>query len=356
MKLDIPISETDPATNSIARCRARARFDALGRRGATFLGCEVPILCGAMSWVSERNLVAAVCDAGGYGVLAVGGMGPAMLANEIDATRALTHRPFGVNLVTVHPQFDALVEICADRVPDLVVLGGSLPPRPAIMRLKSAGARVACFSPTLAVARRLLRIGVDALIIEGSEAGGHIGPTATSVLAQEILPAISDVPVFVAGGIGRGEAIVAYLQMGAAGCQLGTLFACATESIAHPNFKAALIRASARDAVVSRGMSDLFDIIPVRALANKAQEEFLVAQRELIESVRQGKIDRTGARAAIEHFWAGRLRRAVIGGDIDNGSLMAGESVGMVQREQSAKAIIDALVDQAVNMLLMEKV
>ncbi len=352
MKLEFPFRETNAATNSAARRRAHAQFNKLGRRGAAFLGCEVPILCGAMSWLSERNLVAAVSEAGGYGVLAVGGMAPTMLADEIDATRVLTRRPFGVNLVTVHPQFDALIEVCANRVPDLVVLGGSLPSRRAITQLKSAGIRVACFSPTLAVARRLLRIGVDALIIEGSEAGGHIGPTATSVLAQEILPAVSEVPVFVAGGIGRGEAIAAYLQLGAAGCQLGTLFACATELTAHPNFKAALIRASARDAVVSRALSDMFDVIPVRALANKAMDEFLVAQRELIESVRQGKIDRSGAQAAIEHFWAGRLRRAVIGGDIENGSLMAGQSVGMVQREQSVKAIIDALVDQAVDMLL----
>jgi enoyl-[acyl-carrier protein] reductase II len=308
----------------------------------------VPILCGAMSWVSERNLVSAVSNAGGFGVLAAAAMPPDDLAEEISATRKLTARPFGVNLVTMHPQFDALVETCAELGADTVVLGGSLPPKRAFERLKSVGTRVICFGPSLAIARRLIRSGADALIIEGSEAGGHIGAVSTSVLAQEILPEVRDVPVFVAGGIGRGDAIAAYLSMGAAGCQLGTRFVCAHESIAHPNLKRAFIQASARDAVPSPRLDEMFSVIPVRALANKAMDEFLAIQRDLLERHRRGDIDRSGAQEALEHFWAGRLRRAVIHGDVENGSLMAGQSVGMVHAEQSVAEIIDELVAQAV--------
>ncbi|MBT5457246.1 MAG: 2-nitropropane dioxygenase [Rhodospirillaceae bacterium] len=324
----------------------------MAHAGTSFLGCDVPILCGAMSWVSERNLVAAVSNAGGFGVLAASVMTPEALTAEIDATRALTTRPFGVNLVTLHPRLNDQIETCVERAVDLVVLGGSLPPSGSVKRLKSAGIRVVCFAPTLALAHRLVRSGADALIIEGAEAGGHIGPTATSVLAQEILPSLSSVPVFIAGGIGRGEAIAAYLQLGAAACQLGTRFVCATESIAHPNFKAALIKATARDAVVSPRLSEMFSVIPVRALANKAMDDYRETQLELMERCRRGEIDRQGAQDAIENFWAGRLRRAVILGDVENGSLMAGQSVALVHAEQSVAEIIEELVDQAVNMLM----
>ena len=357
--LNMPINAlaTDAAStkDTTARHIARQRFDDLGRAGSAFLGCDVPILCGAMSWVSERNLVAAIANAGGFGVLAAAAMAPDALAEEIHATRALTAYPFGVNLVTLHPQFDALIETCIELAVDLVVLGGSLPPSGSVKRLKAAGIRVICFGPSLAVARRLVRSGVDALIIEGAEAGGHIGPTATTVLAQEILPVLSDIPVFVAGGIGRGEAIAAYLQIGAAGCQLGTRFVCATESIAHPNFKAALIKAAARDAVVSPRLSEIFSVIPVRALSNKAMDDFRETQIELMERCRRGEIDRQGAQEAIEHFWAGRLRRAVVQGDIENGSLMAGQSVALVRSEQSAAEIIGELVEQAVDALMVRE-
>ena len=205
--------------------------------------------------------------------------------------------------------------------------------------------------PALALARKLVRQGVDALVVEGMEAGGHVGPVSTSVLAQEILPAVDEVPVFVAGGIGRGEAVLAYLEMGAAGCQLGTRFVCATESVAHPRFKQAFIRASARDAVTSVQLDPRFPVIPVRAIANRATQRFLEMQRRTIEAVDRGELDQKQAQLAIEHFWAGSLRRAAIEGDVEEGSLMAGQSVGMVQRTQSAKEIIDELVDQAAQYL-----
>ncbi|MGH7088921.1 MAG: NAD(P)H-dependent flavin oxidoreductase, partial [Stellaceae bacterium] len=183
------------------------------------------------------------------------------------------------------------------------------------------------------------------------EAGGHIGPVATGVLAQEILPHLGEAPVFVAGGIGHGEAIVSYLELGAVGVQLGTRFVCAHESIAHPRFKQAFLRASARDAVPSPQLDPRFPVIPVRALANDGTREFIALQNAVIERVNRGELQAKEAQLEIEHFWAGALRRAVIEGDVERGSLMAGQSVGMVTREQSTRAIIDELMGQAVEAL-----
>jgi enoyl-[acyl-carrier protein] reductase II len=223
-----------------------------------------------------------------------------------------------------------------------------LPPKGSIEAIKAGGAKLICFAPTLALGKKLVRSGVDALIIEGMEAGGHIGPVATGVLAQEILPELAvDVPIFVAGGIGRGEVIAAYLEMGAAGVQLGSRFVCATESIAHPAFKKAFIRASARDAVASVQIDPRLPVIPVRALKNAGTEAFTAKQREVAQMLDEGKIDMTAAQLEIEHFWSGALRKAVIDGDVEHGSVMAGQSVGMVTSEQSAADIIATLLDQA---------
>lgn len=327
------------------------QLDRLWRRGCEFLGSRYAILGGAMTWVSERNLVAAISNAGGFGVIASGSMTPDRLGEEIDATRALTDRPFGVNLITLHPQLLDLVAVCAGRGVSHVVLAGGLPPAPAVAAIKAAGAKAICFAPALSIARKLVRSGADAIVIEGMEAGGHIGPVATSVLAQEILPHLSDVPVFVAGGIGRGEAIVGYLEMGAAGCQLGSRFVCATESIAHPAFKKAFVRASARDAVPSVQLDARFPVIPVRALANAATRRFTEKQREVIARFETGELDQKQAQLEIEHFWAGALRRAVVDGDVETGSVMAGQSVGMVTREQPTAEIIAELVEQAMTAL-----
>lgn len=326
---------------------ARTRLDHLWRRGCAFLGSETAIMGGAMTWVSERHLVSAISNAGGFGVLACGSMGPDRLAEEIAATRALTTRPFGVNLINMHPELERLVDVCREQGVGHVVIAGGLPSGPIIKRIKDGGAKSLAFAPALVAAKRLLRHGIDALIIEGSEAGGHIGPVATSVLAQEILPEIREVPVFLAGGIGRGEAIISALEAGAAGVQLGTRFVCAAESIAHPNFKQAFIRASARDAQPSTQIDPRFPVIPVRALANEGTKRFMDTQRALIAKVDRGEMTREAAQLAIEHFWAGALRRAVIDGDVENGSLMAGQSVGMVSREQPTAEIIAELLAQA---------
>ena len=321
-------------------------------RGAAFLGSEVAILGGAMSWVSERNLVAAISNAGGFGVIACGAMTPDLLYAEIEATQALTSKPFGVNLITMHPQLDDLIAICGNMNVSHVVLAGGLPPKGSLEAIKATGAKVICFAPALALAKKLIRSGVDALVVEGMEAGGHIGPVSTSVLVQEILPEVAEqVPVFVAGGIGRGEAIAGYLDQGAAGVQLGTRFVCATESIAHPNFKKAFLRASARDAVASVQIDPRLPVIPVRALRNAGGELFTAKQREVASSLDEGRVAMAEAQLQIEHYWAGALRRAVIDGDVEHGSVMAGQSVGMVTREEPVAAIIAELMTEAAHAL-----
>lgn len=320
----------------------------LMKRGTDFLGCEVAIMCGAMSWVSERSLVSAISNAGGFGVIACGAMTPELLDNEIAATKALTARPFGVNLITMHPQLFDLIEVCAKHQVGHIVLAGGLPPKGSLEAIKETGAKVICFAPALTLAKKFIRSGVDALVIEGSEAGGHIGPVATSVLAQEILPEVAEqVPVFVAGGIARGELIASYLEMGASGVQLGTRFVCANESIAHPDFKKAFLRANARDAVASVQIDPRLPVIPVRALKNAGTEEFTRKQIEVANMLDAGTVDMNAAQLEIEHFWAGALRRAVIDGDVENGSLMAGQSVGMVNKEEPVADIIASLIAEA---------
>ncbi len=323
------------------------KLNNLWQRGRELLGCEHAIMGGAMSWVSERNLVSALSNAGAFGVIAASSMPPELLHKEIQATQQMTQKPFGVNLILMHPKLDELVEVCVANKVTHVVLAGGMPKAPTINRLKEGGCKVIAFAPTAAIGKKLVRMGVDALIIEGTEAGGHIGPVSTSVLAQEILPMIKDVPVFVAGGIGRGEMIATYLEMGASGVQLGTRFVCASESIAHANFKKAFINANARDAMPSVQYHPDFAVIPVRAIVNNASEEFTRFQKETVEKVFAGAQTKEEGQLAIEHFWAGSLRRAVIEGDVDRGSLMAGQSVGMVQCIQTAQEIVDELVQQA---------
>ncbi|MGI8705961.1 MAG: NAD(P)H-dependent flavin oxidoreductase [Sphingomicrobium sp.] len=337
-----------PEQRALHPAAGHARLRELMHRGTEFLGCEVAIMGGAMSWVSERNLVSAISNAGGFGVIACGAMGPELLDTEIAETKARTDRPFGVNLITMHPQLSELIDTCVKHGVGHVVLAGGLPPGWAIDKIKASGAMLMAFAPALSLAKKLIRSKVDALVIEGMEAGGHIGPVSTSVLAQEILPHVCrDIPVFIAGGIGRGEAIAAYIEMGAVGVQIGTRFVCAHESIAHPSFKKAFIRASARDAVLSVQIDARLPVIPVRALRNKETERFAAKQREVAELLDKGELEMAEAQLQIEHYWAGALRRAAIDGDVETGSVMAGQSVGMVTREEPVAEIIRELVDEA---------
>jgi len=335
-------------TRSVHGDAGMIRLKELMARGLEFLGTEWAIMGGAMSWISERHLVSAISNAGGFGVIACGAMPPELLDKEIGGTKALTDKPFGVNLITMHPQLSELIDVCSKHEVTHVVLAGGLPPGGAIERIKSHGAKLIVFTPALALAKKLMRSGADALVIEGMEAGGHIGPVSTSVLAQEILPHVAaEIPVFVAGGIGRGEAIAAYLEMGAVGVQLGTRFVCANECIAHPNFKKAFLRASARDAIPSVQIDPRLPVIPVRALKNREMENFAAKQREVAQKLDDGAIEMAEAQLQIEHYWAGALRRAVIDGDVESGSVMAGQSVGMVKREEPVAEILTELVDEA---------
>ena len=328
------------------------RLKRLMQRGRDFLGCEFAVMGGAMSWISERNLVSALSNAGAFGVIACGAMTPDLLDTEIAETKARTSKPFGVNLITMHPALSELIDVCAKHGVSHVVLAGGLPPPGSIDRIKGSGAKLICFAPALALAKKLIRSGVDALVIEGMEAGGHIGPVSTSVLAQEILPPLSaELPIFVAGGIGHGGLMAGYLEMGAAGVQLGTRFVCAHECIAHPNFKKAFIRASARDAITSVQIDPRLPVIPVRALKNREMEAFAAKQRQVADLLDKGEVEMAEAQLQIEHYWAGALRRAVIEGDVEAGSVMAGQSVGMVKDEAPVSDILRQLMDEAAHAL-----
>jgi enoyl-[acyl-carrier protein] reductase II len=323
------------------------RLKRLMQRGTDFLGCEVAILGGAMSWISERNLVSALSNAGAFGVIACGAMTPELLDTEIAETRKRTDRPFGVNLITMHPQLSELIDVCGKHGVGHIVLAGGLPPTGSIDRIKGTGAKLICFAPAFALAKKLIRSGVDALVIEGMEAGGHIGPVSTSVLAQEILPPLAGKSRYSSPAASAMAASSRLSRMGAVGVQLGTRFVCATECIAHPNFKKAFIRASARDAIPSVQIDPRLPVIPVRAIKNREMESFSAKQREVAALLDAGSVEMAEAQLQIEHYWAGALRRAVIDGDCDTGSVMAGQSVGMVTKEEPAAAILKSLVDQA---------
>jgi enoyl-[acyl-carrier protein] reductase II len=206
---------------------------------------------------------------------------------------------------------------------------------------------VLCFAPTVEVARKLISLGAHALIIEGHEAGGHIGPVSTSVLAEQILPRTGEVPVFVAGGIASGMLMVHYLMIGASGVQLGTRFAVAEESPAHPEFKKALIRAKSKDAVPTAQFDPRLKVIPVRALVNEGTRDFATLQLGLVAQLERGQVTPEEAAMKLEEFWIGGLRKAAVDGDVEHGSVMAGQSVGLVKKVQPVREIIEELVETA---------
>lgn len=335
--------------------KERAELELLWKRGTDFFGTEYAILGGAMSWISERNLVSAISNAGAFGVLAGGVMSAKRLSDEIEATKKLTTRPFGVNIVTLTHHLDDLIDVCGQHKVKFIVFAGGIPKESSIRRARNTGAKIIAFAPALGLAKRLIRLGVDALVIEGSEAGGHIGPVSLNVLAQEILPHVTDVPVFVAGGIGRGETALSYLEQGASGVQLGTLFAASEESIAHANFKAAFKRANSRDASATVQLDERFPIIPVRGISNTCSKDFMRHQQDVINRFHKEEVSREDAQMEIENFWAGALRRAVIDGDVENGSLMAGQSVGLVKEIRPVRDIVNGMVDQILEAMAKRK-
>jgi enoyl-[acyl-carrier protein] reductase II len=317
------------------------RFFEGGRR---FLGVDYPFVCGAMTWISDPILVSAVCNAGAFGCLAGGNAPPSVVEEQIRETRRRTTGPFGVNLITISPSYrDQLELICSMDVP-YVIFAGSFPKEREVVRAKSCGAKVLCFASTRSIARRMLRYGADGLILEGTEAGGHIGDVALSVLIQQVLFEVEDVPVIVAGGIATGRMSAHMFLMGAAGVQLGTVFAVAEESCAHQAFKDKYVRANARDAVATPQFDSRLPVVAVRALRNRGHNDFARLQRDLLGKLDQELISRAEAQEQVEQFWVGALRRAVNDGDISHGSLMAGQSVGLVEKVRTVREIIGQLV------------
>jgi enoyl-[acyl-carrier protein] reductase II len=319
-------------------------FDTITKRGREFLGVRYPFICGAMTWVSDPNLVAAVSNAGGFASLAGGNAPTAELERQIRQTRRLTDKPFGVNLITIAPAYRGHLETITRLKVPVVIFAGSFPRRGDVETAKAAGSKVLCFASTESIARRMLDFGADGLILEGMEAGGHVGRVTLMVLLQQVLFEISEVPVFVAGGIATGRMCAHLFLMGAAGVQMGTHFAVAKESCAHPDFKKAFLKAQARSAVSTPQFDSRLPVVAVRALRNLATDDFKDLQLDLIRKMDRGEIRREEAQEAVERFWMGRLRAAVVEGDIEHGSLMAGQSVGLVNREMTVKEIIDDLV------------
>lgn len=318
-------------------------------RGNKFLGTKYPIMCGAMTWLSERNLVSAISNSGGFGIIACGSMNVAQLEKEIQETKKLTKNFFGVNLILLHPEIDDLIECCVANNVNLVVFAGGFPKKRQIEILKNKSIKTMCFATTLSIAKKMISYGIDSIVLEGNEAGGHIGPVSINVLVQEILPEIDEVPIFVAGGIGRGEIILKFLELGAAGCQIGTRFVCSKESIAHQNFKDVFLRSEARNAQVSVRIDDRFPVIPVRAIENNATKMFATEQKKMVDLIDKKQISLKDAQLAIEHFWSGSLKNAVLNGDIENGSLMAGQSVSLVKKIQTVEEIFHELLEQMDN-------
>jgi enoyl-[acyl-carrier protein] reductase II len=320
------------------------RFFDNGRR---FLGCRFPIMCGAMTWVSDPELVSHMGRCGGFGLLAGGNAPVEVLEKQIEKTRSLSSDPFGVNLITIAPAYQEQLDMVCQMGCDVVVFAGSIPKENEIQRAKDSGARVICFAPTEQLALKLIKMGTDALILEGSEAGGHIGPVSLTVLLQQILFVVDSVPIFVAGGIATGRMMAHLLMMGAAGIQMGTRFVMSEECAVHPDFKETFRKAKARDAVATPQFDSRLPVIPVRALKNVGTDAFGKLQLSLLRKLEDNTIDRMNAQYEVERFWMGALRNAVVDGDMKTGSLMAGQSVGLADKILPLQGIFDELISDA---------
>lgn len=319
-------------------------LDRLSEGGRSFLGVRYPFLCGAMTWVSDPKLVASIGNAGGFASLAGGNAPSGILEKQIRETRQLTNKPFGLNLITIAPAYRDHLALVREMEIPFVIFAGSFPRRPEVQLVKKTGAKVLCFASTESMARRLLAYGADALILEGMEAGGHIGQVTLTILLQQILFKVPDIPIFVGGGLATGRMCAHMFLMGAAGVQLGTRFAIARESCAHPLFKETFIKARARDAVSTSQFDSRLPIIAVRALHNRGTDDFGKLQLKLIDRIDKGTITRPEAQKQVEEFWMSRLRDAVIDGDVSYGSVMAGQSVGLVNSIMSVQEIMDELI------------
>ena len=325
----------------------------LMKRGAEFLGSRYPILCGAMTWVSEPKLVSAVCNNGCFGCIAGGNAPTEILAAQIEETRRLTKNNFGVNLITIAPSYQNHLAMLKDARVPYIILAGSFPKEMEVAEAKATGAKVLCFASTISIAERMIRFGADAIILEGSEAGGHIGHVSSMILIQQLLFKYAEqVPIFVAGGVATGKMMAHLLMMGASGVQLGTRFVMTEECSVHPRFKEVFLKANARDAIATPQYDSKLPVVAVRALKNKGMQEFGALQLRLLRELESGKIHRQEAQEEVERFWVGALRRAAVDGDVDGGSLMAGQAVGLMDKIMPISDLVCELLDDANSALL----
>jgi len=309
------------------------RSESKANRICRMLDIRYPIFLGGMAHVSRAPLVTAVSDAGGLGIIGSGGMSAEMLAEQIALVREKTNQPFGVNLMLMDPNIDEQVAVVVrERVP--VVTTGAGNPTKHLNQLRSAGIKVFPVVPVTALARRMERAGVDGIIAEGTESGGHVGEVTTMVLVPQVVDAVS-VPVVAAGGIADGRGLAAALALGAEGVQIGTVFLASAEAPVHDNYKQAILNANDRSTLVTGR-----DIgAPVRAIANKMTKEFARYEKE-------GR-----PLEEFEHLAVGGLCRAVYEGDVDTGSLMAGQIAGLIGEIKPVQTIIEDMVRTAAGLL-----
>ncbi len=296
-------------------------------------GIEYPIFQGGMAWVSDYHLAAAVSEAGGLGIVAAGHLTPDEVRFQIRKTKELTSKPFGVNIMLMSPYTDDLIQLVIEERVAVVTTGAGNPGK-YVKALKEAGIRVIPVVASVALAKRMEREGVDAVIAEGMESGGHIGEITTMALVPQVVDAVS-IPVIAAGGIGDARGFLAALFLGAEGVQMGTRFALSKECQVHPNWKNMYIKAKDRDTVIT-GRSTGH---PVRIIKNKLARRFEQLERE-------------GASIEeLEKLGSGALKAAALEGDIEWGSVMAGQIVGMLKEEKSVKEIIDEIIEGARKLL-----
>lgn len=292
------------------------------------LGIEYPIIQGGMAWVADYHLAAAVSEAGGLGIIGAGGAPASWVQEQIREARKLTDKPFGVNIMLMNPEADQIAQVIVDEGVKVVTTGAGSPEK--YMKMwKEAGVKVIPVIASVALAKRMERCGADAVVAEGTESGGHIGETTTMALVPQVVDAVN-IPVIAAGGIADGRGIAAAFMLGAKAVQMGTHFVVVKESIVHQNYKNHIIKAKDIDTRVT-GRSTGH---PVRVIRNKMTKEYL-------------KLEQEGASLEeLERFTLGGLRKAVVEGDTDNGSIMAGQIAGLVKEEYTCKELIEHLVAQ----------
>jgi len=298
------------------------------------LGIEYPVIQGGMAWVADAKLAAAVSEAGGLGLIGAANAPGEVVENWIREAKSLTKKPFGVNIMLMSPYADDIARICVEQGVKVITTGAGNPGKYMDM-WKAAGIKVIPVVPSSALAKRMERAGADAVIAEGTESGGHIGELTTMALIPQVADAVS-IPVIAAGGIADARGVAAAIALGACGVQCGTIFVCADESPAHDNFKRMIVEAKDTDTVVTGRASGA----PVRCLKNKLT-------RSLLKLEHEEELDRE----AYEARTVGSLRKAVVEGDEDNGTFMAGQIAGLVCQIAPAAVIIEKLMKDSEALL-----